>query len=111
MWDITGVNYPKMQYVCVTLENIKDIQMQVEGSDQCTFVFICTKMYIDTAPERNPGASGSLHAEPSTLVGPDTKLSTAGPSLPAKQGRQSADLVMTASMVIDVPAAGDAMQS
>ena len=57
----------------------------MEGSDQRNFIFIRTKMYIDTAPERNPGASSSLHAEPSTLVGPDTKPSTAGPSLPAGQ--------------------------
>ena len=26
----------------------------------------------DAAPEHNAGASGSLHAEPSTPVGPDT---------------------------------------
>ena len=83
MWDITAANYPKMQYVCVMLEKIKNIQMQMEGSDQRNFIFICTKMYIDTAPEHNPGASSSLHTEPSTLVGPDTKPSTAGPSLPA----------------------------
>ena len=69
-----AVDYPKMQYVRVTLEKIKDIQMQLEGSDQRNFIFICTKMYIDTAPERNPGASSSLHAEPSTLVGPDTAI-------------------------------------
>ena len=43
-------------------------------------------MYIDAAPECNPGAISSLHTEPSTLVGPDTKLSTAGPSLPAGKG-------------------------
>ena len=59
--------------------------MYMEGSDQRNFIFIHTKMYIDTAPERNLGASSSLHAEPSTLVGPDTKPSTAGPSLPAGQ--------------------------
>ena len=58
----------------------------MEGSDQRNFIFICTKMYIDTAPERNPGASSSLHAEPISLVGPDTKPLTAGPSLPAGQG-------------------------
>ena len=60
--------------------------MQLEGGDQCNFIFIRTKMYIDTAPERNPGTISSLHAEPSTLVGPDTKPSTAGPSLPVGQG-------------------------
>ena len=59
----------------------------MEGSDQRNFIFICTKMYIDTAPERNPGASSSLHAKPGTLVGPDTKPSIAGPSLLAGQGR------------------------
>ena len=83
----------------------------MEGSDQRNFIFIHTKMYIDTAPKRNPGASSSLHAEHSTLVGPDTKPSTAGPSLLAGQRRYFADLVMTVSMVEDVPAAGDAMQN
>ena len=68
-------------------------------------------MYIDTAPKRNPGASSSLHAERSTLVGLETQPSTAGPSLPAGQGQQLADLAMTASMVVDVPAADDTMQS
>ena len=57
MWDITTANYPKIQYVRVILEKIKDIQMQLEGSDQRKFIFIHTKMYIDAAPERNPGAS------------------------------------------------------
>ena len=85
--------------------------MQMKGSDQRNFIFIRTKMYIDTAPQRNPGASSSLHAEPSTLVEPDTKPSTAGPSLPAGQMQQLADLVITASVVGDVPDAGDAMQS
>ena len=80
MWDIMDVNYPKMQYVCVALEKIKDIQMQLESSEQHNFCFIHTKMYIDTAPERNPGASSSLHAEPSTLVGPDTQPSSVEPS-------------------------------
>ena len=42
-WDITAADYPNMQYVHVTLEKIKDIQMQMEGSDQCNFIFICTK--------------------------------------------------------------------
>ena len=59
----------------------------MEGSDQRNFIVICTKMYIDTAPERNPGASSSLHTETSTLIGPDSKPLTAGPSLPAGQGR------------------------
>ena len=106
-----AINYPKMQYFSLALENIKDVQMQLEDSDQRNFIFIHTKIYIDTAPEHNPGASNSLHAEPTTLVGPDTKPQFAGPSLPAGQGRQLADLVMTASMVGDIPAAGDAMQS
>ena len=65
----------------------------------------------DAAPKHNAGASGSLHAEISTPVGPDTQPSSAGPSLPAGQGRQLADVAMTASMVGDVPAAGDTMQS
>ena len=111
MWDIATTDYPKMQYICVMLEKIEDIQMQMEGSDQRNFIFIHTKIYTDTTPERNPGAISSLHAEPSTLVGPDTKPSTDGPSLPVGQGRQLADLVMAASMVGDVPAVGDAMQS
>ena len=33
MWDITAMDYPKMQYVCVALEKIKDIQMQLKASD------------------------------------------------------------------------------
>ena len=78
----------------------------MEGSDQCNFIFIPTKMYIDAAPERNPGAISSLHADPSTPAAPDTQPSTAEPSLPAGQGRQPSDLVMTASMIRDVPAAG-----
>ena len=80
MWDITAADYPKMQYVHVTLEKIKDIQMQMEGSDQCNFIFICTKMYFDTAPERNPGVSNSLHTAPSTPVEPDTQPLSVGPS-------------------------------
>ena len=32
MWDITTVDYLKMQYICETLEKIKDILMQMEGS-------------------------------------------------------------------------------
>ena len=32
MWDNAAVDYPKMQYVRVTLEKIKDILMQMEGS-------------------------------------------------------------------------------
>ena len=111
MWDFAAVNYPKMQYVCVALEKIKDIQMQLEASDQPNFIFIRKKLQIDTAPERRLGATSSQHAKPSTLFGSDTQPSTAGPSLPPGQGRQFADVVMTASMVGDVPAMGEAMQS
>ena len=33
---------------------------------------LLSSVVTDAAPERNAGASGSLHAEPNTLVGPDT---------------------------------------
>ena len=111
MWDITALDYPKMQYVCIALEKIKNIQMQFEASDQPNFMFIHTRMQIDATPERSLGATSSQHAQPSILVGPDTQPSTAGPSLPAGQGQQLADVMRTASMVGDVPALGDAMQS
>ena len=111
MWDIMMADYPKMQYICVALEKIKNIQMQLETSDQPNFIFIHTKMQIDAAPERSLGATSSQHAQPSTLVGSDTQPSTTEPSLLPGQGRQLADVVMTASIVGDVPAVGDAMQS
>ena len=105
------VDYPKMQYVCAALEKIKDIQMQLETSDQSNFIFICTKMFIDAALERSLGATSSQHAQPSTLVGSDTQPPTAEPSLPPGHEGQLKGVVMTASMVGDVPAVGDAMQS
>ena len=72
---------------------------------------LLSSVVTDTAPERNAGASASLHAEPSTPVGPGTQPSSAGPSLPAGQGQQLADVAMTVSMVAEVPAAGDTVQS
>ena len=33
---------------------------------------LLSSVVTDAAPEHNAGASGSLHAEPSTQVGPDT---------------------------------------
>ena len=41
---------------------------------------LLSSIVTDTAPERNAGASGSLHAEPSTPVGPDTWPSSVGTS-------------------------------
>ena len=111
MWDIRTTDYPKMQQVRAILEKIKDIQMQLEASDQPNFIFIVTKKQTDAAPERSLGASNGQHAEPSAPVGPDTQPSTAGPSLPAEQGQQLADVVMRAAMVGDIPAVGDATQS
>ena len=111
MWDIKTVDYPKMQYNCVVLEKIKDIQMQLEASDQPNFILIHTKMYINAAPERSLGATSSQHAQPSTLVGSDSWPSTAGPSLPTEQGQYHADIVMTSAIIGDVPAVGDTVQS
>ena len=83
--------------------------MQLEASDQPNFIFIGTKLQTDTAPEHSLDTSSSLNAEPSTLVGPDSQPSTAGPSLSAVQGGQVRDVVMADATVEGVPTVGDAI--
>ena len=111
MLDIMAIDYPKMQYICVALKKIKDIQMQLEASDQLSFILIRTKMQIDAVPECSLGAISSQHAQPSTLVGSDSQPSTAQPSLLAEQGRQHAGVMMTSAIVGDAPAVGDTIRS
>ena len=85
--------------------------MQLEASNQPNFIFIHTKMQTDAAPEHSLDTSSILHAEPSTLIRPDSQPSTAGPSLSAGQGGQVGDIVMADATVGVVSAVGDAMQS
>ena len=40
MWEIRIVYYPKIKQVLVALEKIKDIQMQLESSDQSNFMLV-----------------------------------------------------------------------
>ena len=84
--------------------------MQLEASDQPKFILIGTKMQTYAA-QCSLDTSSSLHAEPSTLVGPDNQPSTAGLSLSAGQGGKVGDVVMADATVGGVPAMGDAMQS
>ena len=60
MWEIRTADYPKMKQVLVALGKIKDIQMQLEASDQPNFMLVgCQIIQILYTNETQNDATGT----------------------------------------------------